>query len=324
MKYKNRGKQGLYSLPARPGFTLVELLVVIAIIGILVALLLPALGSVREGARQVACKNNLKQIGLATSLYHEAKNRLPTARAMRYDADAGQWVFNGIHDADQSSAFFQLLPYMEQEFLTDQYDPEKGLSDEANSTVASSFVPVFLCPSMTYPENRSGNFAPGSYASSTGTKQALLVRNHDGAIVGEKMIRLRNIRDGASRTFAFGEVDWFKGRPRAGSEFAEPGEGEIGPFWAGGYWAHSFGTTYGDDLEANPNGTWVFNPENPAPDMSLERYYITSFRSDHPGGVHFVMVGGSVHFVDDQIDKSVADALATRAGGEGLGLEDIE
>lgn len=311
-------------MKTRRGFTLVELLVVIAIIGILVALLLPALGSVREGARQVSCKNNLKQIGLATSLYNEANNRLPTARAMRYDEDTGQWLFNGIHDADQTSAFFQLLPYMDQGFLSENYDAEKGLRDDANTAVATSFVPAFLCPSMQYPENREDNFAPGSYASSTGTKRAILAPSHDGAIVGAKKIRLRNIRDGVSRTFAFGEVDWFIGQQAAGSEFAEEGAGQTGPFWAGGYWARSFGTTYGDDLEANPNGTWVFNPQNPAPELGKERYYITAFRSDHPGGVNFVMVGGSVHFIGDSVEKPVLDALATRDGGESYGLSDIE
>ena len=300
------------------GFSLVELLVVIAIIGILVALLLPALSSVQESARQISCRSNLKQIGMATSLYHEAKKRLPTARAMRLNEDTGQWEFVGIHDEDQSSAFFQLLPYLEQDFLSKEYDSNKGLADEENAGIASAFVPVFLCPSMHYPENRDNNFAPGSYASSTGTKQAILVPSHDGAIVGEKKIRLRDIQDGTSRTFAFGEVDWFQGKQGEGGEFAEPGSGRTGPFWAGGYWAHSFGTTYGDD------NTWVFNPLEPAPEMGKERYYITAFRSDHPGGVHFVMVGGSVHFVDESAEKSVLDALATRAGHEGEGLANID
>lgn len=298
------------------GFSLIELLVTITVIGVLVAILLPAIGSVRESARHISCRNNLKQIGLASNLYYEKMKRLPTARSVKYEN--GQWSFSGIHDPDQTSAFFQLLPYIEQGFLSDDYDSEKGLDDEANRGIATTFVSVFLCPSMQYPETRSDNFAPGSYASSTGTKQAILVPAHDGAIVGQDIIRYRNIPDGTSRTFAFGEVDWFKGRQGAGSEFAEQTAGQTGPFWAGGYWSHSFGTTYGDD------NTWVFNPENPAPEIGQERYYITAYRSDHPGGVNFVMVGGSVHFVDEATEKRVLDALATRAGGEGLGLADIE
>ncbi len=300
----------------RTAFTLVELLVVIAVIGVLVALLLPALTTVKESARRLLCSSNLKQIGLAANAYHESRRRLPTARSTKFEG--GQWVFQGIHDPDQSSAFFQLLPYIEHDFLSEQYDPELGLSDPENQGIAQSFIPVYLCPSMSYPEDRAEDFAPGSYASSTGTKQAILAPQHDGAIVGQDIISFRKIRDGLSRTFAFGEVDWFEGKKGAGSEFDDGEDGQSGPLWAGGYWSQSFGTTYGDE------GTWVFNPSEPAPELGKERYYITAYRSDHPGGVNFVMVDGSVHFIHESTPKLILDALATRAGGESQDLSGLE
>lgn len=296
------------------GFTLVELLVVIAVIGVLVALLLPAIAATKESARRSHCSSNLKQIGLASNMYHEAKRRLPTARSVRFEDN--RWVFTGIHDADQSSAFFQMLPYIEQDHLINGYDPDLGLSDPANAGIAATFISTYLCPSMEYPAERSDDFAPGSYASSTGTKQAIMVSQHDGAIVGEEIISFRNIKDGLSRTFAFGEVDWFEGKKGAGSEFSE-GDENSGPMWAGGYWSQSFGTTYGD------SNTWVFNPHDPAPELGKVRYYITAYRSDHPGSVNFVMVDGSVQLIQDSVTKEVLDALATRAGGESQDLADL-
>ena len=87
--------------------------------------------------------------------------------------------------------------------------------------------------------------------------------------------------------------------------------------WAGGYWSQSFGTTYGD------SNTWVFNPHDPAPELGKVRYYITAYRSDHPGSVNFVMVDGSVQLIQDSVTKEVLDALATRAGGESQDLADL-
>src|SRR5690349_14198199 len=99
----------------RGGFTLVELLVVIAIIGVLVAILLPAVQSAREAARRAQCTNNLKQIGLAFHQYDEVQKRLPPAS--RDDDDL--W----------GSAFVRLLPFVEQTSLFEQYDPTKPITD---------------------------------------------------------------------------------------------------------------------------------------------------------------------------------------------------
>lgn len=318
----------------RHGFTLVELLVVIAIIGILVALLLPALGSVREGARQVSCKSNLKQIGLAMALFVEKNKRLPTARApTRCNAEnqsglqplgveESQVVSVPIgslgfasNDKMAPGALMSLLPFTDMSHLWDQYQPfanATGFSLDAdeNQEIVSSVVPLFLCPSMEHNYQATpGQFGPTSYFASTGTSQPSNIYDYDGAIARVDFIRPKHITDGATRTLAFGETDWWGGESE-------------GPIWPGGYWANDLGSTYGQ------GDIWIFNradkPEFTPTEPALQRHYVSSYRSDHPGGVHFLTVGGSVHFIDDAVDKPVMDALATRDGGESYGLSDIE
>ncbi|MEM8944972.1 MAG: DUF1559 domain-containing protein [Planctomycetota bacterium] len=289
--------------PTREAFTLIELLVVIATIGVLVALLLPAVQSARESARRMSCQNNLKQIGLATQMYHDVNKRLPPARQ---DTSLGTSL---------ESALLYLLPYLEQSSRLDQYDEELGVDDQSNEQIAKALLPVYLCPSMIF-EWDGVSVAPGSYAASTGTESPWLIidmsaftpgtpfdlsalTNHDGlhkgAIVSwPAVVRIRDVTDGTSNTFAFGEMDYFGGQLL-----------ENGPQWIGGY------------INATQGATWgPFNPSDPAPNDALEGRYITAFRSDHPGGAQFVMVDGAVRFVQDGIEPTLYDALATRAGEE--------
>jgi len=171
----------------RPAFTLVELLVVIAIIGVLVALLLPAVQSAREAARRIRCSNNLKQIGLAVHNYHDVFGSMPT-------------TFTGAGSAggDCGSGFYSwlalALPFVEQENLHASIDFSEPMSDRCdyrfsgdyldysiapshpNAAAAATMVPTYLCPSdpggvlQTHGEER---LAPGSYAANIGwPKQA--------------------------------------------------------------------------------------------------------------------------------------------------------
>ena len=289
------------------GFTLVELLVVIAIVGSLVALLLPAVQAARESARKMSCQNNLKQVGLATQSYHDVNQQLPPARVKIDVASIN------IHEG----ALLHLLPYLEEGNKFVQYNPLLGTSHPDNAGVVETIIPTYLCPSMTF-ELKAGKPAPGSYGSSTGTGRPWDIIDmaqlrgvalppgfdlselapsyglHNGAIVSRPgVVSFKNVTDGLSHTFAFGEMDYFGGQ--------EPD----GPQWAGGYITNSQAATWGP-----------FNPEDPPQDPALKGQYATAFRSDHPGGVHFVMVDGSVQFIHDGIDEIVLDALATRAGEE--------
>ena len=278
----------------RGGFTLVELLVVIAIIGILIALLLPAVQSAREAARRMQCANNLKQIALAAHLYENSYQCLPPARLKN----------------DYGSTFFILLPFLEQASSYVRFDPTKGILHPANAGVAETRIPTYLCPSMVVPRKVpdfecTGEFgAPGSYAVSTGTEHTLLT--HTGAIVRPEMGRMKiaDITDGTSGTLMIGEFDYgLKDLPWLGCTSPRPDGAWSRSQWAVG--VHGGGWTWGSTFGA-------FNPDQ----YVLGRSYAFNFRSEHPGGVNFAMVDGSVRFVEETIDHDVLDAMATRDGEE--------
>jgi len=281
----------------RRGFTIVELLVVIAIIGILVAMLLPAVQAARASARRTECRNNLKQIGLATHNYHDTLGSFPIA---------SHWAPGGT----LFSALTAVLPYHEQSSLYLQYDRNAASYSVFNEDVISQRVSVYLCPSMvlrrTVPAQSCGeaNRAPGSYAVCTGT-QSGFGREHDGAIVPHYAgpTGFQSISDGTSNTFLVGELDYglenfnwssgpCSGQPKYGSAV-----------WGIGHPGMSMATTVG-----------VFNSDRLV--NGFDEYQ--TFRSDHVGGAYFVMADGSVQFVSEFIDSRLLDALATRDGGEAV------
>ena len=352
----------------RVGFTLVELLVVIAIIGILVALLLPALSSVREGARMVHCKNNLKQIGIALNLFENQNKRMPYSKGQvlctpenRHDLEVveHEWytkvkgqpntrLTGGLANsppvgaighpgqgAGMPGALMQLLPYTDMAFLWDQYDPlsnEDGgnssglnpLGDSGNEFLWTTPVPMFLCPSMMiYDDGSTYADSPCSYVGCCGTNNPSEKWYHDGAITGGQLVRHKDITDGITRTIAIQESDHYGGT-------------QGGHRWQGGYWAMHQAGTFGQgdkgatyDLlwhgkrtveEYNTHSKWAqwnLNPKTPATDLSQRSFYTYAPRSDHPGGLHILMVDGSVHFVSEETKRIVMDSLASRDRGDG-------
>lgn len=271
------------------GFTLVELLVVIAIIGVLVALLLPAIQAARETARRCTCRNHLRQIGLATQMFHDAKGALPAAS-----------IHNSI-GTDRESALLHLLPFVEGSNEYARYNPGLGTNHPDNAGVVETVIPIYLCPSMAYVSEPSEP-AGTSYYPNTGHRSPWLFHptttnpGHTGSIVARPIVvNMKDVSDGQSNTFAFGETDYFGGQIKNG------------PKWSGGYISDAWGATW-----------TYFNPERIPEDAddSVTGKYMTAFRSDHAGGVNFVFVDGSVHFIRDDLDKAILDALATRAGEE--------
>jgi prepilin-type N-terminal cleavage/methylation domain-containing protein len=274
------------------GFTLVELMVVIAIIGILISLLLPAIQAARSAARRAHCSNNLKQIGLAMHGHHDVHRALPPAISPR---------------GDDSSAFVAILPYLEQENLLRQYNPEKSPLDEENLQVVNTPLSTYVCPAMTVgrpvPNSDCDDMgAPSSYALSTGSL-ATRYGPHNGAIVGigSGCVTLSSVAnaDGTSHTLLAGELDYGLAN---WPDYCEKGVTKGGTTqWAFAYpgvsWASTVGIFNSDRL-VNGFAEWE------------------TFRSDHPGGAFFVLVDGSVHFVEEGIEPEILDALATREEGE--------
>ncbi len=281
---------------SRQGFTLVELLVVIAIIGILVALLLPAVQSAREAARKTQCMNNLKQIALGMHMHQDTHQTLPPGKV---ESEGGR-VLN--------SGFVLTLPYLELNAIYQNYDLSVGPSEGSNLELTSLPLPLFTCPSMQLgrpvPYAPCGEVAaPSSYALSTGSGSSR--EPHDGAIVGfgpeYLTVSVDSISqaDGTSHTFLVGELDYgltnwidncVEGQSKGGTTQ-----------WAIAYPGHAWGSTWG-----------VFNSNRLISSFAEWE----TFRSDHPGGAYFAFVDGSIRFVNDSVDAALLDAMATRDGSE--------
>jgi prepilin-type N-terminal cleavage/methylation domain-containing protein/prepilin-type processing-associated H-X9-DG protein len=276
----------------QPAFTLIELLVVIAIVGVLVAIMLPAIGAARDAARRTGCVNNLHQIATAMHSYQSAHRSLPSASR------------RGLASG---SAFVTLLPYLEEKALFDRYSDDLSPTVGTNSEVAGIRLPIYVCPSMVLPrevpDRGCGEVAAiGSYSLSTGTEKPWY--KHTGAIIaseqGRTTIPRISEKDGASKTLLIGEFDYdLKDLMWTTCDRVGPRYGTAA--WAIGYPGMSWASTYGvfnSDRLINGTDEWI------------------TFRSDHPGGVQFAMVDGSVRFVADSIDATVLNGLATRDGAE--------
>ncbi|MBX7073379.1 MAG: DUF1559 domain-containing protein [Pirellulales bacterium] len=286
----------------RTAFTLVELLVSIAIIGILIALLLPAVQSAREAGRRATCASHLRQIGLALHMYGNSCGYLPPA------------------GREQFSGFVSILPFLEQDALHERYDfHEDPLAITPSNTIKNVIqqtIPVYLCPSMTLPREvpeanvlcaqESG--APASYALNVGSNNPWpLAAVYNGAFTKppyKTSVGIISQLDGSSHTLMVGELDFGLENFKFTSCVEKYDQVRGGStMWGIGYPGHSWASTFGQ-----------FNSDRVVvPGTNFEW---GTFRGDHPGGVNFVFADGSVRFVPTNVDASVLDAAATRDGHE--------
>lgn len=295
------------------GFTLVELLVVIAIIGVLVALLLPAVQAAREAARRTQCINHLKQWGLAMSNYVDARRVLPAG--VLYGPSSGPGGINstglvGTNGAWRRETFvIHLWPYFEEETLKQGYDFKYTFYSTRNRPIVTVQVPMYSCPSD---ENRfwRGDVytrAKGNYVVNWGRTDWGQENDPYRSPFGyNRVTRLRHISDGLSRTLFLSEV------LQGGTDTQFDFRGDI---LNSDYACQSF-------MTANTPNTGVdrgvcADPNLPAPCISaLGWQNVTVARSMHPGGVIVARGDGSVHFVADEIDLLAWRALSTMSAGD--------
>ncbi len=326
----------------RHGFTLVELLVVVAIIGVLVALLLPAVQAAREAARRTQCVNNLKQLGMALANFESAKSTFPSGADSKPYPPAGAGFPQTFF---RWSAFAHLTPYLEQTAARDQLDLDLPLY-AANGTVfpqnqfgVALQLPEFLCPSDRR-EPVSQNFGPTNYAACAGTgKSAGTPHDTDGTFFINSRMRIREVTDGTSKTVAMSEgtlgLDPMSGTPRSqidpqqvyvyaiaapltatmcNSSSAWNFQDPSGFSWANGEYRCSLYNHY-----AQPNSAEIDCISNILFGNSAVLYSAYGWRtarSRHPGGVNALLVDSSVHWIADEIRLDVWKALSTRAGDE--------
>ncbi len=297
----------------RQGFTLVELLVVIAIIGILIALLLPAVQAAREAARRSQCSNNLKQIGLGLQNYHDTFKSFPPAWVLSRGPGAPangdgypQWGWGAM-----------ILPFVEQQALDDALNVGKShLADiaAANPALLQSSIAGYRCPSTTGPELNSGRkpdapfdtIEPGlsSYVGANTSWAGDLTRqtrgnntgwvanwnDERGVFIEDKGTRMRDITDGSSNTIAVGERRWqftdTLGVIRTARSALIIGTRNPGN-----------GTRRGDQIGI---GRARLNYDYDG-SSSITRAR-QGFSSKHPGGAQFVFADGSSHFISETIE----------------------
>ncbi len=259
---------------------MIELLVVITIIGVLVALLLPAVQAAREAARRVSCFNNLHQIGLGLHGYHEVHGCFPPGCVEpTFKVSGGrQYAWSAL-----------LLPHVEQQPLYEQIVFSKPCYADENAPAAATVVPVYLCPST----RRDSPLAQGRGATDYGGLYGEAIPPNptdgswtaaNGTMFYDRPISITEIRDGTSNTLIVSEDSG----------------------WTDGQWINGL-NIFDQKYAIN------FVPADP-------RLVENEIRSDHPGGANGAFCDGSARFLSENMDLRVLEAIITRAGGEIVGV----
>ncbi len=265
------------------GYTLVELLVVIAVIGVLVALLLPAVQAAREAARRAECQNHLRQIGIAFHAYHDVHQQLPIGciekRTPRTKPNGRQLAWSA-----------EILPQLEEVALWKQIDFNGAYDSAENARAAATIVSIFLCPST----NRLAAGREGAMVNRTATASAPAYRAAatdyggiygaaqvspaaNGVLLYDEAIKFADITDGTSHTLAVAE---------------DTGRGST----QDGEWI---------------NGENIFDVSNP---INMQQH--NEIWSDHPGGAMALWCDGGATLLAEATDLSVLRAICTRAGSD--------
>lgn len=331
----------------RLAFTLIELLVVIAIIAILVALLLPAVQQAREAARRSSCKNNLKQLGVAMHNYHDTHGCLPPGFMQ------GRMQDGSLHTWRGWSGLAMILPYIEMGPLYDQCNFDYGIvgdgpTEQINVDFVMQQIPAYLCPSdldatgswysMPYPGN--------NYALSLGTTLDWDgTNNRSGMFYRQSHIRFRDVLDGLSSTIMMAEINKGQGGntadrnfsvvravPYTGSSKSPPTVADMQTYGqaietalanastnnhnhAGRHWA--LGQHYQSLFNTSATPNWQYHSGQECVNCGwMDSDGAFPSRSRHRGGSQHLFGDGSVHFISENIDGGMYQALGSRNGNE--------
>jgi prepilin-type N-terminal cleavage/methylation domain-containing protein/prepilin-type processing-associated H-X9-DG protein len=310
----------------RTGFTLVELLVVIAIIGILVALLLPAVQSAREAARRMQCQNNMKQAALAMHNHHDAKGHFPHGVYNHLDGTGNTPPPYGGTNQDRRCWFHEMLPYVEQQALYDQFETHMKTGKSALAFPGMmAVVPSMCCPSDgnspklktfwgglgTEHQGFSGNLvmlAGSDYFNEGGADKST---NLNGLFFSLSEIAIGEIKDGTTNTVMVTELLL---SPDIGSHDIR------GRYYNPAHGGVLFSTRVPPNTLVPDRLNWCSdNPIPAAPCIWTGTNMFVSARSNHSGGVNTGFADGSVHFLSQHIDPILYKALGSRNGGEVIG-----
>jgi prepilin-type N-terminal cleavage/methylation domain-containing protein len=303
----------------RRGFTLVELLVVIAIIGVLVALLLPAVQAAREAARRTECQSNLRQLALALHNYENAHGKLPYGAPWPFTTGTGgTWT-----------AF--ILPFIEEQSIYDSFNFDAQMRHGSNRQAVRSLIETLICPSDPASENPFRG----------GANCAIQPWNPCEAMANWYPVSMGPTRDGTApgnscvfcpvphpswccsgHDYGRDGLETFAGlfgQHPTSVEFRQVADGLSNTWMAGETLpAHcSFNGAYSTNFPiigtSIPLNTMIEN--NPAVDDKW--YSACGYKSEHPGGANLAKADASVSFVQDSIDYFLYNAMGSRAGGEG-------
>jgi prepilin-type N-terminal cleavage/methylation domain-containing protein/prepilin-type processing-associated H-X9-DG protein len=306
------------------GFTLVELLVVITIIGVLIALLLPAVQAAREAARKMQCSNNLKQIGLAALNYEQAKGLLPPGYVMdKHGTGLGHTVFA------------QILPFMEQAGVAGVYHFDQRNLATINIPAVTTQISAYQCPSddaagrvasapsSAYPmgwwsrSNYVVNMGSDTWLSNVSTTDGSLT---DGPFRLNVAVAIADIKDGTSSTAMVSEVISGKTKDFVGSAWDTRGMWGWNMVGSSSYTHHDTpNSTAGDAMWANSGSDieCVADADMPCDNThgaNMDQFHVAA-RSRHPGGVNVTFCDGHVSFVPNVINLNIWRYLGARDDG---------
>lgn len=303
----------------RRAFTLVELLVVIAIIGILVAMLLPAVQAAREATRRSSCQNQLRQLSLALHNFEHAQEHFPAGTTNPTGP------ISNLPEEDHKGWIARLLPYFGEPIRYQNLDWSVGAYHKNNNRVRQSVIPGLFCPSIP-----SDYIPASSYAGVHHHVEAPIDSNNSGLLFLNSRVTQNDLQDGAGYTLAIGEkllnietdLGWLSGTAATLRNTGEAINEELQAVRQSGWgssspWYEDSSNYRNEGLAAEQNDEErsqdPWHAEGGDPSAPLK---VGGFGSSHPGGALFAVADGSTRFLGEGIDLKLLQNLANRDDGE--------